>query len=230
MKPEEINKLLKIPEEDASSPIKTGEARFIYEFIREKGLSRTLETGFAYGKSASHIMAATRSMHIAMDPFQSRYQNLGIQNIKTLGMDAYLTLHEDYSHHVLPKLLEQEKRFDFIFIDGDHKFDGVFMDFYYADLLLDQGGYILLHDTWMRSTRLVISFIKKNRRDYRPLPTPCRNLALFQKTGEDSRDGMHYREFFTLRATLSHRLILWMSRGKRTPLKRLMLFVKDKVK
>lgn len=230
MKPGEINSKLTIPAEDSASPIKSNEAEFIYDFLNEKGLTKTLETGFAYAKSASHIMAATRSRHIAIDPFQDNYQNLGIKNINALGFDKNLELHEDYSHNVLPKLVDRKEKFDFIFIDGDHKFDGIFVDFYYADLLLEEGGYILLHDTWMRSTQLVISFIKKNRKDYKYQPTPCRNFGLFQKVSEDSRDGMFYKEFFTLKATFSHRLIVWMTNGKSSVLKRMMFYLKEKFK
>jgi len=230
MNPGEINSKLTIPAEDSASPIKSNEAEFIYDFLKEKGLTKTLETGFAYAKSASHIVAATRSRHIAIDPFQDHYQNLGKVNMKALGLDPFLELHEDYSHHVLPRLVDRKQKFDFIFIDGDHKFDGIFVDFYFSDLLLEKGGYILLHDTWMRSTQLAISFIKKNRKDYLCQKTPFRNLALFQKVSEDSRDGMHYQEFFTLKATFSHRLISWMSTGKNTVLKRMMFNLKAKLK
>ena len=230
MNPAEINSKLIIPAEDSASPIKSNEAEFIYDFLIEKGLKLTLECGFAYAKSASHIMAATTSRHVAIDPYQDRYQKLGITNMQTLGFDKKLDLHEDFSHNVLPKLLEKKKLFDFIFIDGDHKFDGIFVDFYYADLLLEESGYVLLHDTWMRSTQLLISFIKKNRKDYRYQKTPCRNFALFQKVSEDTRDGMYYKEFFTLKATFSHSLIRWMTTGKNTVLKKMIFFLKEKLK
>jgi hypothetical protein len=230
MEPREINNILTIPAEDSASPIKSNEAEFIYDFLKEKGLSKTLETGFAYAKSASHIMAATGSKHIAIDPFQDNYQNLGIKNTRDLGLDKYLELHEDYSHNVLPKLVDQKEKFEFIFIDGDHKFDGIFIDFYYADLLLEKDGYVLLHDTWMRSTQLLISFIKKNRKDYIHQPTPCRNLMMFQKVSDDERDGMFFKDFYTLKATFSHRLIIWMTTGKRSGLKRIFFYFKEKMK
>jgi len=55
MKPGEINSKLTIPSEDSSSPIKSNEAEFIYDFLKEKGLSKTLETGFAYAKSSNNL-------------------------------------------------------------------------------------------------------------------------------------------------------------------------------
>ena len=223
--PEEINAILEFSVEDSSSSIKSSEAEFIYHFLREKGIKRTLETGFAFAKSASHIIAATNSTHVACDPFQENYQNLGLKNIAALGMTDKLDFYPDYSHNLLPALYG-EKEFEFIFIDGYHKFDGELIDFYYADLLLANNGYILLHDTWMRSTRLLMSFIRKNRKDFKKIDTPLRNFALYRKVGSDQRNGMHFREFYTLKSILSHNLILFMSSGKETTLKKFLMAVK----
>lgn len=227
---EEIISKLHVPGHDSSTPIKDNEARFIYDFIKSHGIKRTLETGFAYAKSASHIIASTHEKHIAIDPFQDNYHRLGIKNIADLGLEKYLDLREDYSHNVLPELIKEEEKFEFIFIDGDHKFDGEFLDFYYADLLLENDGFILLHDTWMRSTRLLMKFIRTNRKEYKQLPTGLRNLALYQKGGEDTRNGMFFKEFYTRRSTLSYNLIMWMSNGKRSLVKRFLFYLKDILK
>lgn len=221
---------LEVPNEDSSTPIKDNEAQFIFNFIQNQGIKKTLETGFAYAKSASHIIASTKRNHIAIDPFQNNYQRLGLKNIEKLGLTEYLNLKEDYSHNVLPELLRNGEKFDFIFIDGDHKYDGEFIDFYYADLLLEDNGYILLHDTWMRSTRLVMEFIKTNRKDYKQIPTGLRNLSLFQKCGIDNRNGMFFKEFYTRKATLSYNLIMWMSNGNKSLIKNFLNYLKDKIK
>jgi len=127
-------------------------------------------------------------------------------------------------------LIKQGEKFEFIFIDGDHKFDGEFVDFYYADLLLENNGYVLLHDTWMRSTRLVMEFIKTNRKDYKKIDTGLRNFALYQKYGTDKRNGMFFKEFYTRKSTLSYNMIMWMSNGKKSLIKKLLIYLKDKLK
>lgn len=230
MTPEEINKTLEIPEWDTASPIKTNEAEFIYSFIKERQLGRTLETGFAFARSASHIMAATGKEHIAIDPFQDNYANLGLKNIERLGLRDKLIFKPDFSHNILPQLALEKRRFDFIFIDGDHKFDGILVDFYFANLLLDTNGYILMHDTWMRSTRLVENYVKKNMHNYTYVATPLRNFSLFKKNGEDARDGMYFQEFYTLRSYWVYHLITWMANGKKSFLKSIALKIKDIVK
>lgn len=226
----EIISKLEVPNEDSSTPIKDNEAQFIFEFIKKHGIKKTLETGFAYAKSASHIIASTQQKHIAIDPFQDNYQRLGLKNIKKLGFNDFLDFREDYSHNVLPELVKKGEKFEFIFIDGDHKYDGEFVDFYFADLLLEDNGFVLLHDTWMRSTRLVMEFIKTNRKDYKELQTGLRNIALYQKCGKDNRNGMFFKEFYTRKATLSYNIIMWMSNGKKSIIKNILFTLKDKLK
>lgn len=230
MKVEDINSKLIINANDESSAIKLNEALFIHDFLKDHGLKKTLEIGLAYARSASHIIQATQSKHIAIDPFQSNYDNLGLKNIEILGLIDLLDFHNDFSHNVLPKLVAEENKFDFVFIDGDHKFDGVFIDFYYSDLLLNNNGFLMLHDTWMRSTRLVTSFIKKNRRDYKEVKVPLRNLQLFQKVGVDKRDGMFFKEFYSFRSILSHNLIIWMSTGNSNLFKKSLIQLKELIK
>ncbi len=202
---QEINEQLFVPSEDSTTPVREEEAKAIYDFLKSKKISKTLEIGLAYGRSASHILYATGSKHIAMDPFQDKYGNHGVENIKKLGLAENFELIRDFSHAVLPQLVNEGKTFEFIFIDGDHKFDGIFIDFYYSDFLIKKGGVLLFHDTWMRSTELVLQFIRKNRKDYRQIPLPNRNMALFEKTSNsDERDGMHFREFYNTKTMIRH--------------------------
>jgi predicted O-methyltransferase YrrM len=230
MTPEEINRILEVPEEDKFTPVKITEASFMYDWIKKNHLSKTLEVGFGYARSAAYIMNATGQLHIAMDPFQSHYNDLGLKNVERLGLTTQLDFRRDYSHNVLPQLLKDNRKFDFIFIDGDHKYDGIFIDFYYADLLLEKNGYVLFHDTWMRSTQLVTAFVSNDRKDYRRIKTPLRNLCLFQKTGDDKRNWMFFREFYNFRSIVIHPVIEWLNTGEQTGMKKFVLSVKEKLK
>ncbi len=225
-----INATLEIPQENSTTPVKPEEAKTIYDFITEKGIERTLEIGFAYGRSASHIMAATGKPHIALDPFQDYYKNLGAKNIEKLGFKDQLELIRDFSHNVLPRFVSEKRKFDFIFIDGDHKFDGIFVDFYYADLLIDKGGFLLFHDTWMRSTELVLQFIRKNRKDYKEIPLANPNMVMMEKIAEDDpRDGMHFREFYNTRTLLRHHATMHMYENPNGLLRKAWLGVKKMI-
>ncbi len=199
---------IQIPAERRFVSVRRAESDFMHQWVKDHRLSRTLEVGLAYGISAISIMSAHEGLHTCMDPFQDQYDNLGQRNIESLGFHERLIFHPDFSHNVLPRLHAEKHTYDFAFIDGAHLFDGVFLDFYYVDLLLEDGGYVLFHDAWMRGTQLVASFVKKNRRDYQRIRSPVRNLILFQKIAHDQRPWHHFREFYTWKSFFSHKAIV----------------------
>lgn len=196
------------------SPVSDAEARFLFRLVRDHGCRRTLEVGCGLGKSAVAIMSATDGPHTVIDPYQDNYGRRGIANIDRSGLGERLVFVPELSCLALPKLVESGARFDFVFIDGSHRFDDVLLDFCYADLLLDSGGYVVLDDLWMRTVRLVVSFVRRNRKDYSLVSGAPRGLAVFRKTGTDRRDGMFHREFYTPRSFASHHLLVWLSSGQ----------------
>lgn len=210
MNASEVLQRIHIPPANRYISVRPTEGDFMHRWVKEHGLSRTLEVGLAYGASAACIMSAHEGTHTCMDPFQDEFNRQGVANIESLGFRSRLEFHPGLSRDVLPRLVAAERGFDFAFIDGDHRYDAVFVDFFYIDLLLEQQGYVLFHDTWMRGTQLVASFIKRNRKDYRRVRCPARNMILFQKTGQDRRSWHHFREFYTWKAFCTHRAIVWI--------------------
>jgi len=124
------------------------------ELVRAVHPRHTLEIGLGSGQSAVEICKVLREVgggrHLAIDPFQfspDGHQGRGMQRIRREGFDDLLELIEDYDYLVLPRLLSEGRRFDFILIDGWHSFDYTLLDLFYADLLLRVGGVIAVHDT-----------------------------------------------------------------------------------
>ncbi len=186
---------LTIPADRRATSISKEEGEYIASFLSSIPIRRTLETGFAYGCSTAYILASTGAPHIAIDPYQETYRNLGLYNIAALGLQERLEVIPLPSHLALPQLLARKLSIDFAFIDGGHLFEEVFLDWYFISLLLPDGGYVMLHDKWLKATRVVASFIRSNRSDYKEISTPMRNLYLFQKSGEDKREWTDFVDF-----------------------------------
>src|SRR5690349_20727698 len=181
--PEALDRIT-IPQGQRLVSVSRAEGSFIHDWIRDHQLGKTLEIGLGYGASAACILSAHGGKHTCIDPYQQEnYQNAGLNNLESLGFRDRTVFHQDFSHNVLPKLHAGGQKFDFVFIDGDHRFDSIFIDFYYADLLLVQGGYILFHDAWMRGTQLIAAYIRSNRPNYKQVRRVGLNLVLFQKSG-----------------------------------------------
>lgn len=188
---------LEIPEDRREVAVSRAEGEYLYKFITQKNLSKTLETGLGYGFSAVYIIAATHSSHIAIDPYAKDevYQGIALKNAQRFGFEDLLEYKEEFSHIALPKLLNEKQQFDFIFIDGSHKFDNAFIDWYFCDLLLEQKGFIVFDDSWMRPIQRLVEFIRKNRLDYQEHQSQGNNFFIFQKDGTDETSWDHFVDF-----------------------------------
>lgn len=191
-----------IPNKEMSITEKQG--KFLYRFIKKLSPKKTLEIGMGYGCSSIYILSAlinSKSIHYVIDPFElPNLKEIAFKNVNKFKLNKHLYFINDFSYNALPALLEKGVLVDFVFIDGNHKYDNQFIDFFYSDLLLNQKGFIIFHDAWMRSTQLLVSWIKKNKNNYLQIKTPLKNFIMFKKEGRDERPWYHFREFYTLKS------------------------------
>lgn len=186
---------------DPSTGIGVADGLYIYDLVRQVRPLCTVEVGFAEGFSTMYFLAALHSngsaVHVAVDPYEtSAWHGIGLQKVKEAGMRERFRFLPAKSIAALPELNREAKPYEIILIDGDHRFDGAFTDFVLSDPICPKGGYILLHDLWLPSTKKVIAYIEHNRPDYARRPVPAGvNLAAFQKVGEDQRHWIHFVDF-----------------------------------
>lgn len=194
-----------IPPDKRYISISEKEGLFLDNFIKKNNIKFSLETGFAYGCSTAFIISATKAWHYAIDPFQETYyNNIGLHNIRTLGLFDYLRFEHDSSQMVLPRLSKIGIKINLALIDGGHKFDNIFIDFFYIDLMLNIGGFVIFHDSWLRSTQYVASWIKTNKKNYALLKVHIKNFIIFRKLEEDDRDYYYFKGFCTYKSIYSH--------------------------
>ena len=92
-------------------------------------------------------------------------------------------------------LARSDSVFDLIFIDGNHRFDDVLVDFYLYAQLCNLGGYIIFDDMWLDSVQTVVSFVRANRTDFVEMHTTEKNICVFQKKSHDSRKFDDFHKF-----------------------------------
>ncbi|HVN27329.1 MAG TPA: class I SAM-dependent methyltransferase [Candidatus Binataceae bacterium] len=144
---------------------------FLAQMVSRAGAKTTLETGCGSGLSAMFILesiignGAGPGAHVIMDPEQdSFFQGMGKRLIKDAGAWEYVEFHQERSQIVMPRLWSESRIFDAVYIDGDHKFDGVFCDAYYAHRLLKPGGIVVIDDVWMDAVYLACHFLEESYR------------------------------------------------------------------
>lgn len=135
---------------------------------------KTLEVGLGCGGSALTFAASHRDLgspprkqHIAIDAFQSRiYDDTGRLQLEKAGLEGYVDIRESLSCYELPKIAGSGERFDLIYIDGSHRFEDVFCDFYFVRILTSINGLVLFDDSSDKEVVKVIVYIQKNLPDY----------------------------------------------------------------
>jgi predicted O-methyltransferase YrrM len=186
---------------DDITRISKAQGELLYNLCCDVKPDVSLEVGLAYGFSTAFILSALYKIgsghHIAIDPIQSVYWNgIGAAIAGRLNMKDRFTLIEDYAEYVFPKLIAEQRKSQFIYIDGDHKFDSVMLDFTLASRMCSLGGVIILDDMWMTSIRRLVSFIESNRPDFSRLKSYVENIAIFTRIAtNDKRNWDHFVEF-----------------------------------
>jgi len=145
------------------------------EWVRRERANQTLETGLGFGISTLFICEgllanASDGQHVAIDPYQftslaghrTMYAGVGLQVLEEAGVRDRVEFHAEESQVVLPRLLAEGRRFDLAFLDGNHRFEGVFLDLVYAGRLLKQRGLVFVDDVQLPGVRKAVSFCAAN--------------------------------------------------------------------
>jgi predicted O-methyltransferase YrrM len=131
-----------------------------------EGATRTIEVGLALGMSALFLCQAVLprgGRHVAIDPFQQESWNgAGLRALREAGVDDVVEVIEEESQLALPRLVSEGRRFDLAFVDGDHRFEGVFLDLYFMTRLVKPGGLVVVDDLWMPAVRTAVAYVERN--------------------------------------------------------------------
>jgi predicted O-methyltransferase YrrM len=166
----------------------------------------TIEIGLAYGMSALHICEAlvanghSDARHVAIDPFQTTgpdgggFARSAFTSLAEAGLVSMVEHIEDESQIVLPRLLSEGRSFDFGFIDGNHRFERVFLDLYYLGRLIRPGGVVVLDDYDLPGIAKAVAFYTANL-GWTLEDTPARCAVVRTSREEDRRHFSDFVEF-----------------------------------
>jgi predicted O-methyltransferase YrrM len=145
------------------------EGEVLQRWVTREGARRAIEIGLGYGISALFICegllrnADPNPRHVVVDPHQAtRFANCGLQLLEEAGLAQLVEYHADESQIALPRFLSEGRHFDLAFIDGNHRFDGVFLDLVYLGRLVRPGGIVFVDDYQLPAIAKATSFFLRN--------------------------------------------------------------------
>jgi predicted O-methyltransferase YrrM len=150
-----------------AASVAEGEA--LRRWVIEERARRTIEIGLGYAVSALYICdgllhdGVDERQHVVIDPYQhSRFADCGLQVLEDAGVRDLVEHHPAGSEIVLPHLADHGARFDLAFVDGNHRFDAVFVDLFYLGRLIRPGGVVFLDDFQLPSIQRAAAFYVSN--------------------------------------------------------------------
>ena len=145
------------------------EGEALQNWVTRVGASRTIEVGLGYGISALFVCEGlltngdATARHVVIDPYQpTRFGNCGLQFLDEAGVTEMVEYRAEESQVVLPRFLSEGRRFDLAFVDGNHRFDGVFLDLVYLGRLVHPGGVVFVDDYQLAAVARAVSFCVTN--------------------------------------------------------------------
>lgn len=149
--------------------IPPAEGEALRDVVARTGAARTIETGLGYGVSSLYICEGLliaghpEPRHVAIDPYQSqRFANIGLRLLHRAGLDDVVDHIEQRSEIALPAIVDKAGPFDVAFLDGNHRYDGVFVDLFYLGRVLRPGGAVFLDDYQLPGVRRAAAFFVTN--------------------------------------------------------------------
>jgi predicted O-methyltransferase YrrM len=149
--------------------VSAAEGEALGQWVTREGATQTIEIGLGYGISALFIGEALlgsgdeSALHVVLDPNQAtRFADCGLQFLDEAGLTGLVEFHSEESQIALPRFLTERRTFDLAFVDGNHRFDGVFVDLVYLGRLLRSGGVAFLDDYQLPAVERATSFFVTN--------------------------------------------------------------------
>ena len=155
---------------DELAPVAIGpeEGAALRECVRRERAERTIETGLGYAVSTLFICEGLLAngpgaRHVAIDPrLPNSHVDAGLRTLEEAGVRGLVEFHAEASEVVLPRLLGEGRSFDLAFVDGNHRFEGVFLDLAYCGRLLRAGGVVFTDDAQLPAVRRAVGFCVAN--------------------------------------------------------------------
>ena len=139
------------------------------EWVTREHATRTIEIGLGYAISTLFVGEGllangdATARHVVIDPYQAgRFANCGLQFLEEAGLAELIEYHAEESQIALPRFVNERRSFDLAFVDGNHRFDGVFLDLIYLGRLVRARGIVFLDDYQLPAVARAASFCLTN--------------------------------------------------------------------
>ena len=135
----------------------------IYDVMSEYKPKSALEIGLCHGVSSMAIcdnLKESNGVNHIIDP-GLKLNKYGIHNLEGAGLKDNFIHYDGVSEVILPQLLQDNFKVDFVFLDGWKTLDHLMLDFFYIDKILNIGGIVMFDDCEMSSVKEAFNYFSQ---------------------------------------------------------------------
>lgn len=162
------------------------QASWLYYLITTMKPILTVETGFDQGltgaiMTAAHMANGLHGGHVPIQDEAKKVENgIGFKLFTEFALSGYQIMEHEPAH-VLPQLYLQRlnQGMRLVYFNDAVTSDEQMMEYYYLNLLLNEGGVFVIN-TAHTARRYLVDYLKENRHDYAMRELDC-GLTLVQK-------------------------------------------------
>lgn len=123
------------------------EEQELYKRAQEFTHGTFIEIGGEFGRSAGALALPRSNTVYSVDiRYDTEIGDIHAANMREAGLDEYVIRVSEDSKVLYNKPKFKNRRFDIVFIDGDHSFEGAYADLSNWSSKVRMGGYLLVHD------------------------------------------------------------------------------------
>jgi predicted O-methyltransferase YrrM len=145
------------------------EGAALSDWVTREGATRTIEIGLGYGVSALFVYEGLLSQsvperrHVVIDNHQhTRFANCGPAVPRGSRRHGPGRVSQRGFTPGASRATAEGRTFDLAFIDGNHRFDGVFVDLVYLGRLVRPSGVVFIDDYHLPGIARAVSFFVSN--------------------------------------------------------------------
>jgi predicted O-methyltransferase YrrM len=148
--------------------LEQADAREIGALAVSEQVGATLEVGLGLGMGTLTLCAALlevgrpEARHVVVEGRPQDFGAAGTRTVRDAGVGRLVEQVDEESQLALPRMVVEGRRFDLALVDGDHRFEGVFLDLCFADRLVRPRGLVIVDDLWFPPVRLAVSYAERN--------------------------------------------------------------------
>lgn len=166
--------------------VKRDECEYLYDLVTINKFTKCLEIGMDVGIISIFLCKALERINgilYSIDPYQKeKWKNVGLNNITKEKLNKYHIFKSKETYIELVNLIKKFKpSFELIIFNTYEYPHQIISNLYLCDILLKQGGYIVLLNALSADIINVSQFINTNYYNFKQLHINIKNITVFKK-------------------------------------------------